>query len=58
MSKTNALFMGLQKDAWEEAINHIKNLCNVFGQGLDPIKNECAYRAVKNAHEFVAEIEE
>lgn len=33
----------------DEMIHELKNLCNVFGQGLDPMKNECQHRAIASA---------
>jgi hypothetical protein len=39
-------------------LHELKNLCNVFGQGLDPVENECAYRAIFRAKEVITEAEE
>jgi hypothetical protein len=32
-----------------DLLDAVKNLCNVFGFGLDPDKNECQYRSIANA---------
>jgi hypothetical protein len=40
-----------------DLLDNLKNLCNVFGQGLDPVKNECAYRAIANARAAIAKAE-